>query len=168
MKSIKLALLAGAAVAVSAAAAQADDLDALKAQIETLNARVAAMEAAPSVPAGYSLLTVSEGSRVNTPGLDMTAQEAAAFGNKATYISVLPTADAPAGTTITWSGYARAGFVYENTENSIDAKTRTWNAQTQSWSDWRNVAQPDNSEDSTDVLARGLLRVTASTDTAVG
>ena len=34
MKSIKMALLGGAALAVTAAAAQADDLEALKAQIE--------------------------------------------------------------------------------------------------------------------------------------
>ena len=47
MKSIKMALLAGAAIAVTAAAAHADELSDLKAQIEALNARVAAMETAP-------------------------------------------------------------------------------------------------------------------------
>jgi hypothetical protein len=108
---IKMALLGGAAMAVTAAGAHANDLDALKAQIETLNARVAAMETAPSVPAGYQLIAVSEGEMRQAPGLGMTARELAAYGNKATIISVLPTADAPAGTTISWSGYARAGLV---------------------------------------------------------
>src|SRR5690349_2240246 len=59
MNSLRIALLTGAALAVSAAGAQADDLSALKAQIESLNARVASMEAAPAVPAGYSLLSIS-------------------------------------------------------------------------------------------------------------
>ena len=68
MKSIKMALLGGAALAVTAAAAQADDLDALKAQIEALNARVAAMEAAPSVPAGYSAAADLRRRRAADPG----------------------------------------------------------------------------------------------------
>ena len=73
MKMIKMALLGGAALAVSSMAAQADDLTALKAQIESLNARVASMEAAPSVPTGYSLLTVSDGQAHVVPG--MTREE---------------------------------------------------------------------------------------------
>jgi len=127
MKSIKLALMAGAAVAVSAAAAQAEDLESLKAQIEALNARIAAVEAAPAVPTGYQLIAISEGDLKQTPGLEMTARERAAYGKKATYISVLPTADAPAGATISWSGYARAGLVYQNTDRdtSVSFSDRT-------------------------------------------
>ena len=168
MKSIKMALMAGAAIAVSAAAAQADDLEALKAQIETLNARVAAMEAAPSVPAGYSLLAISDGARVNTPGLEMSAREKAGYGDEATVISVLPTADAPAGTTITWSGYARAGLVYSNSDYDLDV--RDYNRQNGQWVRNPNGDFSGNSDDNDDidVKARGQLRVTASTDTAVG
>jgi len=162
MKSIKLALMAGAAIAVSAAAAQADDLEALKAQIETLNARVAAMETAPSVPAGYSLLAISEGELQQTPGLDLTAQEKFSYGNKSTMISVLPTADAPAGATISWSGYARAGLVYQ-TQN-LDVTVKGFNA---TGEDISGEFEFDP-EDETDVKARGQIRVTASTDTAVG
>ena len=90
MNMFKMALLGGAALAVSAAGAQADELTALKAQMESLNARVASMEAAPSVPAGYSLLTVSEGAAPVVPGVD--AIDAASYGTKATVISVLPRA----------------------------------------------------------------------------
>ena len=170
MKSIKLALLAGAAVAVSAAAAQADDLEALKAQIETLNARVAAMETAPSVPAGYSLLAISEGERVNTPGLEWKARDAAAYGNEATIISVLPTADAPAGTTITWSGFARAGLVYANSHREVDGKLYTREDANDEWDKEANFSANNDDEDNgtIDVKARGQLRVTAATDTAVG
>ncbi len=174
MKSIKLALLGGAALAVTSAAAHADELDALKAQIEALNARMAAMEAAPAVPAGYSLLAISEGPQVQTPGLPMTNRQMAAFGNEATYISVLPTADAPAGATITWSGYARAGLVYN--DETADLKSRF----TQNGEDYSPVsaandevlldprAKLENDTNDTDVKARGQIRVTASTDTAVG
>ena len=170
MKMIKMALLAGSAVAVSAAAAHADDLDALKAQIETLNARVAAMETAPAVPAGYQLVAISEGARVNTPGLEVTARERNAYGDKATYISVLPTADAPAGATITWSGYARAGLVYSNSDVSGSIKHYTWNETDEKWDkDAQYTAKTGWDENNDiDVKARGQLRVTASTDTAVG
>jgi len=167
MKMIKMALLAGAAVAVSAAGAQADDLEALKAQIETLNARVAAMETAPAVPAGYALVAISEGDLPQTPGLEMSARDKAAYGNKATVISVLPTADAPAGTTITWSGYARAGLVYENT--SVDGNAKRYTNVNDAWVRDTNAGfEVDSDDDDIDVKARGQLRVKASTDTAVG
>jgi hypothetical protein len=162
MKMTKMALLAGAALAVTTAGAKADDLDALKAQIESLNARVAAMETAPSVPAGYQLIAVSEGELQAAPGLGLTARERAAFGNKATIISVLPTADAPAGATISWSGYARAGLVYS--ESKFDESITGL--------DGDGVATAPTTEsgefDDLDVPARGQIRVKAKTDTAVG
>ncbi len=164
MKSIKLALLAGAAVAVSAAAAQADDLDALKAQIETLNARVAAMETAPSVPAGYQLLAVSEGASSSTPGLMMDAQDAKNYGSKSTIISVMPTADAPAGATISWSGFARAGLVFDNVDGSLKLENREDDSE--DWEEQKSRYEDPDSD--VDVKARGQIRVTASTDTAVG
>ena len=140
MKTMKLALLGGAALAVMTAGAQADDLSALKAQIESLNARVAQMEAAPAVPAGYSLLTISEGTQQVIPGLEVLRKDALSTGNKATVIGILPTADAPATTEITWSGYARAALVY--------------------------VSQ--NGPDDIDVYARGQIKVSGKTETAVG
>jgi hypothetical protein len=163
MKMIKLALLGGAAVAVTAASAQADDLESLKAQIAELNARMAAMETAPSIPAGYQLVAMSEGDIVNTPGLGFTARELASYGERSTIISVLPTADAPAGTTITWSGYARAGAIYENV--STDNSFETFNAADGNLVD---SGSTDTDTDDYDVKARGQFRVTASTDTAVG
>ena len=139
MKMMKLALLGGAALAVTAAGAQADDLDALKAEIEALNARVAQLEAAPSVPAGYQLVTITEGDAMVVPGLGPETDPG--YGKKATIISVLPTADAPASTSIEWSGYARAAFVW---------------------------VSPFDFEDDWDILARGEIKVVGKTDTAVG
>ena len=112
MKMIKMALLGGAALAVSAVAAQADDLTSMKAQIEALNARVAAMEAAPSVPAGYSLMTLSEGPAQLDPFGN--AKEDASYLPTAHRISILPTADAPAAASIDWSGFVRTMITYHD------------------------------------------------------
>ncbi len=94
MKIMKIALLGTAALAAVSVSARADNLSDLKAQIETLNARVATLEATPAVPAGYSMVAFSKD------------------GDKH-IISIMPTADAPAAaaTTIAWSGYVRAAVV---------------------------------------------------------
>ncbi len=181
MKMIKMALLGGAAMAVTAASAKADDLEALKAQIDSLNTRIAAMETAPSVPTGYQLIAISEGDLDSTPGLGFTARERAAYGNKGTVISVLPTADAPAGTTITWSGYARAGLVYGSTDTSYTAKLYDSEGNPIDSVELENDEDDQNDneiinfpytvggdDDDIDVKARGQIRVKASTDTAVG
>ncbi|MFN4141264.1 hypothetical protein [Aestuariivirga sp.] len=173
MKKIKLALLGGAALAVSAAGAQADDLDALKAQIEALNTRMAAMEAAPAVPAGYQLLTISEGELPQVPGLGMKRGDRLSYGNEATIISVMPTADAPAGTSITWSGQARAGLVYENREGSFDVSFSDpddANSFGDAFSPYSSDGEysVDRDVDDLDVKAQARLRVVGTTDTAVG
>jgi hypothetical protein len=160
MKMIKMALLGGAALAVSTAAASADDLSALKAQIESLNARVASMEAAPAVPAGYSLMTISEGNATVVPGSSYSARELVGYGDKATIIGVLPTADAPASTTIEWSGYARAALVYNASavggyDDGPDGILG-------------NADDEYGLDDDIDVYARGQLKVVGKTETAVG
>ena len=166
MKTMKMALLAGAAVAVSAAAAHADELSDMKAQIEALNARVAAMETAPSVPTGYQLLAISKGEALQVPGLDEQHRDRFTDGNRATIISVMPTADAPAGTTISWSGYVRAAVIYAGDNGDATLK-RAYNDGTGSVTTSKFKAS-SNSDDDWDVKARGQLRVVATTDTAVG
>jgi hypothetical protein len=157
-----MALMAGAAIAVSAAAAHADELSDMKAQIEALNARVASMETAPSVPAGYQLLAVSKGEALQVPGLGDSDRDRVT-NERATIISVMPTADAPAGTTISWSGYVNAAIVYAGqddqwTVKEVDADGVLVSKRTLS----------SNTDDDWDVKARGQLRVVATTDTAVG
>jgi hypothetical protein len=144
MKTMKVALLATAALAAVSVSARADDTAAIKAQLEALTARIAQLEAAPAVPVGFSLLTVSEATQTVVPGLEVLNKDRAASGDTATVIGILPTADAPASTTIEWSGYVRAAIVYND--------------------------YGDDSEDSSDfdVLARGQLKVVGKTDTAVG
>lgn len=144
MKMIKMALLGGAALAVTAGVARADDLTDLKAQIESLNARVAQMEAAPAVPAGYNLLTIGDGTAYAVPG--MSRQEQASFAGPVTVMSVLPTADAPAAASIEWSGYVRAILGYRDVESTATRRD----------------------DEDADIYARGRLNMTARTDTAVG
>lgn len=142
MKTMKLALLGGAALAVSAIGAQADDLSALKAEIEALNARVQQLEAAPAAPAGYSLLTSSVQQRTVVPGNE--DGEVRGISDTAHVIGVLPTADAAPSTTIEWSGYVYA--IVAHTDYDIYY----------------------NGDSDTNVLGRAHLRVVGKTDTAVG
>ena len=137
----------GADVAI---AGRSDDDSArqTKAQIESLNARVATMEAAPSVPAGYSLLTMSEAPAIVVPGLEV--RDSNAKSATVTTIGVLPTADVPASTVIQWSGSVRAAIAY--TDHDFD------------------VGAPGGyvDYDELHLKARGRLDVTGTTDTAVG
>jgi hypothetical protein len=157
MKVMKLALLGTAALAAVSVSARADDLADLKAQIEALNSRISQLESAPSVPAGYQLLSVAEAPAIVVPSLDIDP----GYGPTATSIGILPTADVPASTTIQWSGYARAALAYssddiEHAYGTITAGVRT--------------VTDDHSGDSEqpDIFARGQLKVVGTTDTAVG
>lgn len=154
MKVMKLALIGTAALAAASVTARADDLADLKAQIEALNGRISQLEAAPAVPAGYQLLSVSKQDAIVVPGLDMDK----GFGKTATTVGIMPTADVPASTVIQWSGYARAALVYSKTK---------WNYTAGLAKDVAAGVLPVTSDD-LDVLARGQLKVVGTTDTAVG
>ena len=140
MKTMKVALLATAALAAVSVSARADDTAAIKAQLEALTARIAQLEAAPAVPVGYSLLTITEGQATIPPGLENFDK---GYGDTATIIGIMPTADVPASTTIEWSGYVRA--IVAHTDYGYD-----------------------DGEKQVNVWTRGQLNVTGKTDTAVG
>ncbi|MFO1034851.1 MAG: hypothetical protein U1E15_12540 [Hyphomicrobiales bacterium] len=146
MKVMKLALLGTAALAAVSVSARADDVSALKAQIEALNARMAAYEAQPAVPAGYSLLSVSKGDAHWVYGVD----DASAKGDKAHLISILPTADVPASTTVEWSGYVKGAVIWHDA-GAVNSASQ---------SDW--------TYDAVDVRTKAGLSVKGYTDTAVG
>jgi|GEM_PF-1269297 len=160
MKFMKLALLGTAALAAVSVSARADDLADLKAQIEALKADVANLQAAPAVPAGYSLMTVGEAPAIVVPSLDVDKN----FGATATNIGVLPTADMPASTNIQWSGYARAALVYSDTSWKYSAGLTALEGLAAATN---SSALPEDSDD-LDVYARGQLKVVGTTDTAVG
>jgi hypothetical protein len=153
MNMMKIALLGTAALAAVSVSARADNLSDLKAQIEALNARVAAVETAPAVPAGFALMTVGTADALVIPGLDVDKN----YGTTAHQIGIMPTADvdAPASTVVQWSGFVRAALVYSGNE-APDTTSVT------------SSGTFYNGFDRADVKARGEIKVVGKTDTAVG
>ena len=113
MKTMKVALLATAALAAVSVSARADDAADIKAQLEALNARIAQLEAAPAVPTGFNLLAYGDKDAIMIPSLDSNP----AAGTKVSTISIVPSADVPAAAEIQWSGFVRAAIVYRSGEN---------------------------------------------------
>jgi len=153
MKMMKLALLGGAAFAVMTAGAQADDLSALKAEINALNARVAQLEASPAVPDGYALMTYSKQDATIVPGNESSYvgknSMEKGYSDKAHVIGIMPTADVPPSTTIEWSGYVYA-IVASTDYGYYDGDDEGYN------------------NDVVNVITRAQLKVVGKTDTAVG
>ena len=150
MKVMKLALLGTAALAAVSVSARADNLSDLKSQIEALQADVAALQAAPSVPAGYSLLTMSEAPAIVVPGLEV--RDSNAKSATVNTIGVLPTADVPASTVIQWSGSVRAAIAYDDVDYDLAPV----------------LFEAGVDDNNLHLKARGRLDVTGTTDTAVG
>jgi len=141
MKMMKWALLGGAAVAVTATAARADDLSALKAQIEGLQSRVTQLEAQPqaSMPSGYSLLSIRDGQ--GNFGTLVPERSADRVRDESGFtLSVVPTADAAPAAEVSVSGEIRTALLY---------------------SDFRN-------DDNADINIRGRIFIKGKADTAVG
>jgi hypothetical protein len=146
MKMMKWALLGGAALAVTATSARADDLAALKAQIEALQSRVTQLEAQPqaAMPSGYSLMTLRSGmADIDQSGIRPADRIAEDSGFT---ISVLPTADAAPVAEVSVSGEIRTALIYTDRRDDI----------------------VDGDDDDLDLKTRGRIFVTGKTDTAVG
>jgi hypothetical protein len=146
MKMMKWALLGGAALAVTATSARADDLAALKAQIEALQSRVTQLEAQPqaAMPSGYSLLSIRSGQAdIDESGIRPADRIADESGFT---ISVLPTADAAPVAEVSVSGEIRTALVYTDKEETIF----------------------NDDDDDLDLKTRGRIFITGKTDTAVG
>ena len=141
MKMMKWALLGGAALAVTATAAQADDLGALKAQIEALQSRVTQLEAQPqaSMPSGYSLLSIRDG-QGTYEGVLAERNADKVHDDSGFTMSVLPTADAAPAAEVSVSGEIRTALLYTDFEN----------------------------DDNADVAIRGRIFIKGKADTAVG
>jgi hypothetical protein len=93
---LSAALLATAAASMLSTAASADELGALKAQLEALQNRVDTMEAAPANLEGKSLLTVERGSGSNTWGQVAAKDMDSSSAERGYTIGITPTADMPA------------------------------------------------------------------------
>ncbi len=168
MNVFKLALLGTAAVAAVSVSAQANDLADLKAQIEALNSRIASLESTASVPAGYQLLSVSESDAIIIPSLDIDKD----YGKKATNIGILPTADVPASTNIQWSGFVRAGIVYDSSSSSSNVVVFATGVVTPdveiNAAGTTSTTRDPASSKTLDVVSRAGIKVVGTTDTAIG
>ncbi|MFL5259408.1 MAG: hypothetical protein ACJ8AS_06610, partial [Hyphomicrobiales bacterium] len=113
MKMMKWALLGGAAFAVMSTSAQADELTALKAQLDALQARVTELEAQPatSMPSGYSLLSMRDGS-LAAPVAE--SRKDYTDPNSGVTFSVLPSADVAPAAEVSVSGEIRTLLVYDD------------------------------------------------------
>lgn len=143
MKMMKWALLGSAALAVTATAARADDLSALKAQIEQLQSRVSQLEAQPqaSMPSGYSLMSIRDGQ--GTYGGVLPERNADRVDEDSGFtLSVLPTADVAPAAEVSVSGEIRTAIIY---------------------SDFK-----DTDDDNADLAVRGRIFIKGKADTAVG
>jgi hypothetical protein len=154
MNTMKWALLAGAAVAVTATAARADDLSALKAEIEALQTRVSQLEAQPqaSMPSGYSLMAIRDGQGTYEGVLpernaDMVREESGFT------LSVLPTADVAPVAEVSVSGEIRTALIYTDTEVTLNLDPGP------------HISE---SEDNLDLKVRGRIFIKGKADTAVG
>ncbi len=147
MKMTKWALLAGAAMTVTATAARADDLSALKAEIEALQNRVSQLEAQPqaSMPSGYSLMSIRDGQGVYEGVLPERPSDMVREDSGFT-LSVLPTADMAPAAEVSVSGEIRTALIYSD------------------FDDTDNIAGDDN----LDVKVRGRIFIKGKADTAVG
>jgi hypothetical protein len=159
MNAVKIALLGTAALAAVSVSARADDLSDLKAQIEALNGRISQLEASPSMPAGYQLLSVSTTDAIIVPGLD--SEKDKMYGKKAHNIGIMPTADVPASTNIQWSGFVRVGLIYQNQKGRTDDVNLATGVVTPG-------VPGDTDLKAFDVVSRAGLKVVGTTDTAVG
>ncbi|WP_119389758.1 hypothetical protein [Taklimakanibacter lacteus] len=143
MKITKWALLSGAAMLVATTAARADDLSALKAEIEALQTRVSQLETQPqaSMPSGYSLLSIRDGQGTYEGILPERAADRVQENSGFT-LSVLPTADAAPAAEVSVSGEIRTALVYSDFDATED--------------------------DNVDLKVRGRIYIKGKADTAVG
>jgi hypothetical protein len=157
MKMMKWALLGGAALAVTATAARADDLSALKAQIEALQNRVTQLEAQPqaSMPSGYSLMALRDGQGTYEGVLPERYGDRVREDSGFT-LSVVPSADVAPVAEVSVSGEIRTALIYSDFDHS----------DTTHLSDLQS--EDDNGEDNLDVANRGRIFIKGKVDTAVG
>jgi hypothetical protein len=144
MKMMKWALLGSAAFAVTATVARADDLSALKAEIEALQTRVSQLEAQPqaSMPSGYSLLSIRDG-QGTYEGVLAERNADKVNEDSGFTMSVLPTADMAPAAEVSVSGEIRTALLYTD----VDV---------------------EDHDDNLDVKVRGRIFIKGKADTAVG
>jgi hypothetical protein len=150
-----------------ATGAQADELTALKAQLEALQSRVSQLESqpAPAVPAGTRLLTVRRGQGTYSNLAALPARERLQDHQGYT-IAITPTADMPAPVSeVTVSGEIRARMIWD----SVDIDGDDSNYIDLDADDGTETSEHvDAEDDDFSITTRARLRVDGRTETAIG
>lgn len=159
MKMMKWALLGGAAFAVMATSAQADELTALKAQLDALQARVTELEAQPatSMPSGYSLLSMRDGS---APAPVPESRRDYIDPSSGVTFSVLPSADVAPAAEVSVSGEIRTLLVFNDDGFPNNLRLHV--------TEDGDVLEFNENDSHLDVQVRGRLVAQGKVDTAVG
>ncbi len=127
-KWLRRALLGGAALSVVATGAQADELSALKAQLEGLQNRVNQLETTPAtnspsgVPQSGGLITFHRGSDIGWDQSTHARPQEYIPEDRGFTIAITPSADLPAPVhEVTVSGYVKGDFIYDTHQDLGDS-----------------------------------------------
>ncbi len=117
IKGLRRALLGGAALMAMTSGVQADELAALKSQLESLQSRVDSLaQPAPrsQAPAGASLVTFERGSRMDFVAPHAARDRGNANDDAGFTIAITPSADLPAPVAeIALYGYVKGDVIYD-------------------------------------------------------
>ncbi|QPC41801.1 porin [Kaustia mangrovi] len=160
-KWLRRALLGGVAVSVMATGAQADELDALKAQLEALQARVNQLEAQPAansqLPEGASFITFTRGTEA-TADWNTSRVGDAVPSDRGFTIAITPTADLPAPVhEVTVSGYVKGDVIYDFNQDLGNAFSFT-----------AITDDPDSAEHIRLHAEQSRFRIKSRSDTSIG
>jgi len=172
MTNLRKALLCGVAIAVMGSGAHADELSDLKAQLESLQARVDSMNASTAaLPEGTSLVTFRRGSaEFDFKGQNKNGGSVRDAFNQTPdqgfTIGITPTADMPAPVAeITVSGYVSSWLRYDfdgHTQGEAGEFVPT------GWTCASVAFQDDSCDDHLSINSRGSVSVRSKVDTAIG
>ena len=155
-----LALGSVSIMALGPSMAAADELSALKAQLEALQGRVDDLASRPGsidLPEGVSLLTIRRGSMVDDGFAHMTSPRDYMPAERGFTIAVTPTADLPAPVhEVTVSGYVKADVIYDLDQDLGDFFTFT------------NLGPADDDEHIRLHARQSRFRIRSRSDTAIG
>ncbi|NNE23730.1 MAG: hypothetical protein HKN11_14085 [Rhizobiales bacterium] len=161
-KWLRRALLGGVALSVMATGAQADELSALKAQLEALQSRVNSLEAAPApaaLPEGYSYMTYGRGAGSNNDwGNEALVDRVNQSEDRGFTIAVTPTADLPAPVAeVTVYGYVKGDVIYAFQDNNFAVSTA-----------WSSVQTANTTDHITITAKQSRFGIKSKVDTAIG
>jgi hypothetical protein len=146
-----------------ATGAQADELTALKAQLEALQSRVNSLESAPAaaaLPEGYSYMAYGRGSGSNDDwGKESAIDRVNQSDDRGFTVAITPTADLPAPVAeVTVYGYVKGDVIYSFQDNDFAAST--------GWSAVNTVASSD--DHITIHAQQSRFGIKSKVDTAIG